>query len=62
MFFSWIIFWEHEKIKKTRKLKIRVAKPHDFEPHLDNVEKKILFGKVGDTHNGDIEMIIKVIN
>ena len=54
MFFSWIIFWEHEKIKKIENRKVRIDKRHDFEPYINNNEKKISFRKVGDMHDDDI--------
>ena len=51
-----------QKIQKVENRKVSVDKRHDFEPYINNNEKKISFRKVGDTHNDDIEMIIRVIN
>ena len=50
------------KIQEIKYQKVSVANRHDFEPYINNNEKKISFRKVGDTHNDYIEMIIRVIN
>ena len=42
------------KIQKLENRKVSVAKGHDFEPYLDNVEKNFTLRKVGDMHDDDI--------